>query len=121
MNISDYTGRPYNFRTYNCWHHVRAIRADAGLITPPFDVATPSAADAMFAEGHRNSRGLTHVNAPQDFDAVLMGVAHGRRIVWHSGVYYQGYVSHCEMAARQVKLETLADIRARYPEIEFWR
>lgn len=121
MNINDYTGRPYNFRTYNCWHHVRAVRADAGLSTPRFDVATPSAAEAMFAEGHRNSRGLVRAGTPQDFDAVLMGARHGKRIIWHSGVYYQGYVSHCEMASKQAKLESLADIRARYSEIEFWR
>lgn len=121
MNINDYTGRPYNFRTYNCWHHVRAVRADAGLNTPCFDVAVPSAADAMFIEGHRDSRGLVRACIPQDFDAVLMGVRHGKRIVWHSGVYYQGYVSHCELASKQVKLQSLADIRARYSEIEFWR
>lgn len=121
MNINDYTGRPYNFRTYNCWHHVRAVRADAGRNTPAFDVSSPSAAEAVFAEGHRDSRGLVRVDTPQDFDAVLMGVRHGNRIVWHSGVYYQGYVSHCELASKQVKLQSLADIRARYSEIEFWR
>jgi hypothetical protein len=75
----------------------------------------------MFAEGQRDSRGLTPVAEPQDFDAVLMGVRHGGRVVWHSGVYYAGYVSHCELASRQVKLESLADIRARYQEIQFWR
>lgn len=121
MSINDYTGRPYSFSSYNCWTHVRQVRADAGIDTPMFDVATPSAADAMFAEGHRDSRGLIRANTPQDYDAVLMGERTGGRIVWHSGVYYQGYVSHCELAARQVKLESLADIRARYSEIEFWR
>lgn len=121
MNINDYTGRCYDFRRYNCWHHVRAVRADAGIGTPAFDVASPSMADAMFAEGFRDSRGLVRVGDPQDFDAVLMGERHGRRIVWHSGIYYSGYVSHCERAARQVKLESLADIRARFQEIQFWR
>lgn len=121
MNINDYTGRRYDFRWYNCWHHVRAVRAGAGIETPRFDVTSISAADAMFAEGFRDSRGLTRVAVPQDFDAVLMGTPHGKRIVWHSGVYYQGCVSHCELEARQVRLETLADIRARYPEIQFWR
>jgi len=121
MNVNDYTGRPYNFRTYNCWHHVRQVRADAGIDTPRFDVARPSEADAMFAGGFEDSRGLTQVDAPQDFDAVLMGERHGRRIVWHSGVYYRGYVSHCELASKQVKLESLADISARFQEIQFWR
>ena len=121
MNINDYTGKPYNFRNYNCWHHVRQVRTDAGIETPCFDVATPSGSDAMFAEGLRDSRGLVRVDVPQDFDAVLMGERHGSRIVWHSGVYYRGYVSHCELASRQVRLEALADIRARFQEIQFWR
>ena len=64
MNITDYTGRRYDFRKYNCWHHVRAVRADAGIDTPAFDVATPSGADAMFAEGFRDSRGLVRVHEP---------------------------------------------------------
>ena len=121
MNINYYTGRRYDFRRYNCWHHVRRVRGDAGIATPAFDVATPSGADAMFAEGFRDSRGLVRVYTPQDFDAVLMGERHGSRIVWHSGVYYGGCVSHCELAARQVKLEPLADISARFQEIQFWR
>jgi hypothetical protein len=121
VNINDYTGRRYDFRRYNCWHHVRAVRADAGIETPRFDVTSLSAVDAMFAEGHRNSRGLVQVYDPHDFDAVLMGVRHGKRIIWHSGVYYSGYVSHCELAARQVKLQSMADIRALFQEIQFWR
>jgi len=36
-------------------------------------------------------------------------------------VYYQGYVSHCERVAKQVKLESLTDIRKRFVEIQFWR
>lgn len=121
MNINDYTGRPYNFRNYHCWHHVRQVRADAGVNTPEFDVARPSQEQDAFARGLADSRGLVHVDIPRDFDAVLMGERQGGRIVWHSGVYYNGSVSHCERAARQVKLESLADIRARYSEIQFWR
>lgn len=121
MNINDYTGKPYSFRNYNCWHHVRAVRADAGISTPEFDVAHISEANGAFAAGHADSKGLTPVTSPSDFDAVLMGEHHGWRIVWHSGVYYRGYVSHCELASKMVKLESLADIRARYSEIEFWR
>ena len=121
MNINEYTGRRYDFRKYNCWGHVRAVRADAGIDTPAFDVTPPSGADAMFAEGFRDSRGLVRVYEPQDFDAVLMGERHGSRILGHSGVHYGGYVGHCGLAARQVKLEALAGIRARLQGIQFWR
>lgn len=121
MNINDYTGLPYDFRKRNCWHHVRNVRADAGIETPAFDVISPSKADEMFDAGHADSKGLTKVDEPRNYDAVLMGVRHASRIVWHSGVYFDGCVSHCERAAKQVKLESLADIRKRYKEIEFWR
>lgn len=122
MNINAYTGKTYNFRTYNCWHHVRAVREAEGIDTPRFDVASPAAANDMFLSGqHEDSKGLTRVYEPQDFDAVLMGCRHGGRIIWHSGVYYKGYISHCERAAKMVKLEAIPDIRKRYPEIQFWR
>lgn len=121
MKITDYTGKLYNFRTYNCWHHVRAVREDAGIWTPTFDVINPTAAPDMFDAGHADSKGLVQVTEPRDYDAVLMGYKHAGRIIWHSGVYYQGYISHCERAAKQVKLESLSDIRKRYTEIELWR
>ncbi len=121
MNINNYTGLPYDFRKRNCWHHVRNVRRDAGIHTPEFDVKYPTAAQDMFDAGHVDSKGLTQVQEPQDFDAVLLGYEHGGRIVWHSGVYYKGYISHCERAAKMVKLESLTDISKRYPRIEFWR
>lgn len=121
MNINSYTGLPYDFRRYHCWHHVRNVRADAGMETPTFDVLLPTKANDMFEAGHVDSKGLVKVDEPRDFDAVLMGYPHGSRIIWHSGVYYKGYVSHCERAAKMVKLEQLSDIIKRYPKIEFWR
>ena len=122
MNINAYTGLPYDFRKRNCWHHVINVRSDAGFQTPRFDVVSPAAANEMFLSGqHQDSKGLTQVDEPQDFDAVLMGCRHGGRIIWHSGVYYKGYISHCERAAKMVKLEALPDIRKRYTEIQFWR
>lgn len=121
MNITDYTGRAYNFRRYNCWHHVRNVRADAGLETPKFDVISPAQIQAAFDDGHAAPKGLEQVFEPQNFDAVLMCQRVAGRLVWHAGVYYDGYVSHCELAARQVRLEPLSDLRLRFVEIEFWR
>lgn len=121
MNITDYTGTPYNFRAYNCWHHVRKVRADVGIETPVFDVLSPTAINDAFDNGHADPSGLVRVTAPRNYDAVLMGVKIAGRIVWHAGVYYGGMVSHCELAARQVRLESLADVKERFKEIEFWR
>lgn len=121
MNINDYTGRAYNFRRYNCWHHVRNVRRDAGLDTPEFDVTSPVQIQAAFDDGHADTKGLARVFEPCNFDAVLMGVKVAGRMVWHAGVYYDGFVSHCELAARQVRLESLSDLKLKYAEIEFWR
>lgn len=121
MNINDYTGLPYDFRRRNCWHHVRAVRRDAGLDTPVFDVISPRKIDAAFAEGHADPKGLTKHESPENFDAVLMGERIGKRLVWHAGIYYNGLVSHCSLASRQVILQPLNDLRQQYAEIEFWR
>lgn len=121
MNINNYTGMKYDFRKMNCWHYVRMVRADAGMETPEFDVLSPSGINDAFDSGHCDSKGLMQCYEPADFDAVLMGYRLGKRIVWHSGVYFKGMVSHCERMAKQVKLESLSDIRLKYTEIEFWR
>lgn len=121
MNINEYTGLSYNFRSYNCWHHVRAVRADAGLYTPEFNVVSPRGINQAFDDGHAATKGLEQVFAPRDFDIILMGARTGGRVVWHAGVYYAGMVSHCAMYARQVKLDLLSDMKQAYQEIEFWR
>lgn len=121
MNISAYTGLQYDFRRRNCWHHVRNVRADAGLSTPSFDVISPRRIDTAFDEGHADTKGLTKANVPQNFDAVLMGQRAKGRVIWHAGVYYEGMVSHCELASRQVRLDRLEDLKDIYTEIEFWR
>lgn len=121
MNINAYTGKPYNFRTYNCWTHVRAVRHDAGLSTPEFNVISPKDINNAFENGHAAPKGLEQVFIPRNFDAVLLGTRTGGRIVWHAGVYYDGLVSHCALYARQVKLEALSDLKRVYHEVEFWR
>jgi hypothetical protein len=121
LNIHQYTGLPYSFRHYNCWEHVRNVRADAGLETPEFDAATPAEIEIAFDGGHSDPQGLEQVSEPQDLDAVLMATRRGNRMIWHSGVYWRGMVSHCEMVAKQVRLEPLSAIAERYERIEFWR
>lgn len=121
MNINDYTGLPYDFRKRNCWHHVRNVRADAGIDTPEFDVCSPKLIDDAFDAGHSDSRGLISTKEPRNYDAVLMGRKLKGRVVWHAGVYYEGYVSHCSFGSRQVRLDRLEDLKETYTEIEFWR
>lgn len=121
MTIHDFTGKAYNFRLYNCWTHVTAVRKSVGLETPDFNVASPASINQAFDDGHENPKGLTRQQTPQDFDIVLLGFKHAGRIVWHSGVYFKGHVSHCERVAKQVRLELLSDLLPIYSEVEFWR
>lgn len=121
MNITEYTGKAYNFRTYNCWHHVAQVRQDVGLATPDFNVASPTQIGIAFDEGHKNPQGLQRQQSPKNYDIVLLGFTHAGRIIWHSGIYFDGNVSHCERIAKQVKFEPLSDLKNTYTEIEFWR
>lgn len=115
------TGKPYDFRNYNCWHHVRLARGFVGKNTPVFDVTSPSDIPDAFDRGHADTKGLTRQEKPEDYDVVLMGYEHGARVIWHAGVYYQGYVSHCARQEKQVKLESMGDLARTYSRLEFWR
>lgn len=121
MNINDYTGLPYDFQTRNCWHHVRNVRADAGIKTPEFDCASPAGITDAFEHGREVRKGMIHIMEPRNFDAVLMATNRGGRLLWHSGVYVDGMVSHCDRWAKQVRLQSLSEIRSEYERIEFWR
>ena len=121
MTLHDYTGRPYRFGVYHCWHHVISVRHDAGLSTPAFDCTSPDDIQRAFDDGHDNPKGLVQVAEPEDWCAVLMAAKHRGRLVWHSGVYHDGHVSHCELAARQVRMESLQAITDRFERVEFWR
>ena len=112
-----YTGKGYNFRHYNCWHHVRCVRNDVGLDTPEFDCVSLDLVDSTFEVAHEKSKGLQQVDQPADYCAVLMKTKRG----WHSGIYYDGMVSHCDREARQVRLDTLESINKISLRVEFWR
>ena len=119
--LAKYTGLAYDFVTRNCWHHVRNVRADAGLDTPEFDCIDTGGISAAFEAGHADSKGLVQVVEPHDFDAVLMATSKRGRLIWHSGVYCDGMVSHCDRWAKQVIMEPLPALRRQYERIEFWR
>jgi hypothetical protein len=115
--LSEYTGIAYDFRNYNCWHHVIRVRADNGMLTPVFDCTSPELANETFEDAHRNTKGLEQSSEPDDLCAVLM-LSDGR---WHSGVYLDGDVSHCDRNARQVRLDSLESLQRVCERIEFWR
>lgn len=119
--LAKYTGLPYDFNLYNCWDHVRRVRSDYNLTTPDFDCSSPDYADETFVSAHGNSKGLTQISDPEKLCAVLMMSTIRGKEVWHSGVFMGGMVSHCERAARQVRLDSLESIIDQCKRVEFWR
>jgi hypothetical protein len=115
--LSEYTGLAYCFETRNCWHHVINVRKDFGLDTPDFDCTSPELSNETFEAAHSNTKGLEQSSEPDDLCAVLM-LSDGR---WHSGVYLDGDVSHCDRNARQVRLDSLESLQRVCERIEFWR
>ena len=118
--LTEYTGKAYNFLTYNCWDHVKAVRAKVGIDTPKFDCTSPNFINDTFIDAHDNSKGLTQSETPNDYCAVLMASKRGRRVLWHSGVYLNGMVSHCDRFSRQVRIDTLKSIIEKSERVEFW-
>lgn len=116
-----YTGIPYRFHGYNCWDHVRRVRSDFGLDTPRFDCASPDEEQAVFASREEDSKGMKQISEPSDLCAVLIGTERNKRIIWHSGVYMNGMVSHCDRYSKQVRLDTLRSIKEMAERVEFWR
>ena len=114
-SLAKYVGIAYEYRTYNCWHHVREVRADAGLKTPEFDCVSHDCEYGIFELG-RETKAMWQLETPQNYCAVLM--LNGKE--WHSGVYCDGYVSHCDRNAKQVRLDSLAALTKRCDIVEFW-
>lgn len=119
--LSKYTGLPYDFQNYQCWHHVRRVRADYKLRTPEFDCVSPDDIDSVFEAAHGASKGLIQVSEPSNLCAVLMATVKRNKTIWHSGVYLDGMVSHCDRNAGQVRLDSLASIEKLATRVEFWR
>lgn len=119
--LAKYTGLPYDFARYNCWHHVRRVRADYNLQTPEFDCSSPDDANNVFVDAHNKTKGMAQTTEPENLCAVLMVNKVAGREVWHSGVYLDGMVSHCDLRARQVRLDSLKSIKEMALRVEFWR
>ena len=119
--LAKYCGIAYDFQRYNCWHHVRRVRADHGLKTPEFDCVDQQFENEIFDSAHENSKGLLQIDSPENLCAVLMAKEVKGRLVWHSGVYLDGQVSHCDRNAKQVRIEPLKALEKIYERVEFWR
>ena len=119
--LAAYTGKPYDFNLYNCWHHVKKVRLDAGIVTPDFDCLDIDLINKTFDDAHSDSKGLTQISEPVNYCAVLIARKHRNRLLWHSGVYLDGMVSHCDRSAKQVHFCTLKELQSKSERVEFWQ
>lgn len=120
--IESYTGKAYNFRRYNCWHHVVAVRADAGIKTKTFKPRTMANAFRIItAEMQRLDQGMLRVDSPEDYDVIIAIVPNTDPLEYHCGIYHKGMVSHACRCARQVMLEPFDKFMANYEGAVFWR
>jgi hypothetical protein len=117
-----YVGKPYNFRRYNCYHHVSAVRKDFGIETKMFKARTlDDAFELITAQMSTIGNGFALVDKPQNFDVVFVEKKHKGRKVYHCGVYHDGYVSHCCNIFGSVRHQELSEFKKGYTGVTFWR
>lgn len=122
MNIADYAGKPYNFRNYNCYHHVAKVRSDNNIKTKMFQPKTKAEAFQIITAQMQNlGSGFSRVHSPQNYDLVMVQKTINNKKRYHCGVYFDGGVSHCCNLFGSVRYETLKDFCAGYEETTFWR
>lgn len=120
--MEKYIGIPYSFRDYNCWHHVKAVRSDFGIKTKMFQPRTMRDAFKLItAQMSIIDNGLSLVDKPQNFDIVIVEKLHGKRMVYHCGVYYDGYVNHCDNVFGSVRHQSFNEFKQGYTGVSFWR
>lgn len=121
-DLSKFIGKPFCWKTYNCWQFVVDFYAHAGIELKdytPKDLSLSTAQGAF--EGSIKRSGFKKVNKPSYGDVVLFKSRHAGQ--FHVGVWV-GDVLHCASrfkGAGQVMREEMFFIRQRFQEVTYWR
>lgn len=122
FDFTPYIGKPYSFRDYHCFDHVCAVRKDAGIKTPEFRPSTLDGAyDLITEQVDCGEHGLTLVDKPQNFDVVICHKMRKGKPIYHCGIWYNGFINHCSLAAKQVIHEPFREFKKSYEGVTFWR
>ena len=117
-----YIGKPYDFRTFNCWHYVSQVRKDCGIKTKMFKPRTMTDAfEVITAQMAIVDNGLTLVDEPQNLDIVIIEKKNGKRKISHCGIYHEGYVGHCDNNFGAVRYQEYNEFIKGYERVTFWR
>jgi len=112
MNISEFNGLAFNYKRYNCLHHVARVRRAAGLSMPNISTPEHRADVNELIEKCKQSPDFQQVKTPENFDiVVIMGP------IGHVGIYVDGMISHCSAASRCVVLDRVDEFK----NLEFYR
>lgn len=115
-------GKPYSFRSFNCWNYAAQIREDNGIKTRVFaPLNIENAFKLITAEMQSINCGLVKVDEPKNFDIVMCHKTIRGRLVYHCGVYYNGDVNHCSRESKQVIHGTYKEFINGYEGVTFWR
>ena len=104
--INNLIGKPYNAKTFNCYHLVQVLVECA----PDYD----SVASRLTQTRHLNEddyTGLTVVTEFIDGDIILLGREFKK--LHHAGVYHSGLIIHAEYPA--VAACSISDMLKLYP------
>ena len=120
--LTQYIGKPYSFKKFNCWDFVALVRKDNGIKTKLFKVRNMDEAFETFtAQMAKVGSGLLRVESPGDFDVVVVTRTLKGRKTYHCGLYYNGDVAHCCNNFGAVRAESLAEFTKDYEGVTFWR
>ena len=122
IDLTQYIGIPYHFRTFNCWDLVVKIRANFGIKTKMFKPKTlKDSFRVVTAEMQKLDHNLTIADTPQNFDIIIaMVIVNGKR-TYHTGVYTDGFVTHCCNLFGSVRQEPYASFTVKFDEVTIWR
>lgn len=115
-------GKPYSFRSFNCWDYAVKIRKMNNIVTKQFKPRDlTNAFEVITAEMQKLDHGLTKVSMPQNFDIIILDKRDRGRLIYHCGIYHDGNVAHCSRASGQVLYESYKDFTNSYDGAVIWR
>lgn len=121
-DLSVYIGKRYRFRSYNCWTHVVAVRADFGIKTKSYGPRTvKDAFEVITAEMQKLDHNMTLVSEPQNFDIVIAEKTHLGVKTYHCGIYHNGNVNHCCNIFGSVRSQRINEFLQEYESHTIWR
>lgn len=115
-------GKPYSFKSFNCWEYSRKIREQAGIKTHVFTVKNlKDAFETIQNEMLSSEHGLIKVSSASNFDVIIARKAKGDKNIYHCGVFFNGDVRHCSRTLKQVVNESFNDFIKQYDDYSIWR